>query len=295
MSGAAHADVVIASKVEKGVAIHRLSSGLGASGAKVERVWEETGKGAYAYAWGDARTLWVLRKVGDAYSIGKVVDGKAQPAVELKDLVRATPGKEIPSGYELDPELAATADGKVFVTTCLGIADAPAGDFLMHCEIGYRRVDDGSHRFTKWKPANLRDTTPPVLPEVKAPAGYAVTFEDVKGARGKVRGFVCKGPGGATLASPQPADLGGDAALFTPHAKSAAWVRTSPPIVRIELRGTSPVREKLDATVYVDGCTKFVDPPLPLRDGLWIHDGSVRRADGTVIGATPGWNVLVAP
>src|SRR4051812_31688867 len=93
---AAGADVTVASRAGGTLYIHR------AGAAQIDKVYEERGRVAVAYAFADATTLWVLRKAGAGYTIGKIIDGKASASRPLK-LQMATGGKEVPTGFDLTP------------------------------------------------------------------------------------------------------------------------------------------------------------------------------------------------
>src|SRR5262249_11554112 len=142
----ASADVTVASSDNGALYIHRVDA------TRVARVYEEHDKHVVAYGFSDAKTLWVLRAENGAYTIGSIADGKAGPTRALK-LTVATPGNEVPTGWDVTPGLV-VAGGHVFVTTCLDVK-GPAPPHKMGCSWGYMRVDDGADAFSKTPPRDV--------------------------------------------------------------------------------------------------------------------------------------------
>lgn len=293
---AAHADVLIATQGDRGsLFIDR------AKPDKLEPVYDEADKGVVAYAWSDAVTLWVLRN-DNGYTIGSIVDGKPGPTRPLGALKVATPGHEVPTGWNVEPWLAATRSGQVLVVTCTGISKAPSTDHLMHCTNAFRRVDDGSNTDTTARPKDIvfekdTETKPTKLSPIKQPpAGYAAKIVKTKVKSGTVVGAECTGPGTRKWSWPDLADAGGDDFVrFTPKVTKLEWLSATPAILHLVASGKSPVGEDLHQDHVVIDCTEEISDARPLRDGLMIADRKIRKATGEVIGELRGSGAVVAP
>ncbi|HWU89239.1 MAG TPA: hypothetical protein VN253_18360 [Kofleriaceae bacterium] len=290
---AAGADVTVASHAGDTLLLHR------ASADKIDKLYEERGKGVVAYAFTDAKTLWVLRKAGAGYTIGKVVDSKAEAARPVT-LQMATPGNEVPSGFDVTPGLIATKSGQVLVTTCLQIADKANADGTMACELGYTRVDDGSSAFGKTRPKDVvfvfgTTKTPRPTPLKKPPKGYTVKITRTKLKSGQTyTGYTCTGPDGKLKTWPTESDQVLEA-VMTPAVNKATWLSESPAVVHIEANGVSPVKEKLYQEWFVVDCSTELTSVRALRDGLWLTDDTLRKPTGEVIGKLPGDAFVLAP
>ena len=288
---AAGADVTVASRAGDALFVHR------AGAEKIDKLYEERGKGVVAYAFTDAKTLWVLRKAGAGYAIGKVADGKAEASKPLA-LQIATPGNEVPTGIDVTPGLVATKSGQVLVTTCLGSVPKEGG--LMACELGYTRVDDGSNAFGKVRPKDVVfvfgvTKTPRPVALKKPPKGYNVKITRTKLKNGETyTGYTCSGPDGKLKTWPTEADQVLEA-VMTPAVNKATWLSESPAIVHIEANGVSPVKEKLYREFFVVDCSTELSSVRALREGLWLTDDTVRKPTGEVIGKLPGDAFVLAP
>jgi hypothetical protein len=295
---AAGADVTVASKAGGTLYLHRVSAAQGAT--KIDKLLEDRGKGApVAYAFTDARTLWVLRKAGAGHTIGKIVDGKAEAARPVK-LTMATEGNEVPTGFDLTPGLVTTKGGQVLVTTCLDV-EQPAVDNKFQCTIGYHRVDDGSDAFTKTRPKDVvfafGVTKPPRMAALKKPPkGYNVKIVRTKLKRtgDTYTGFECTGPAGQKLTWPTEADQVIES-VMTPAVTKATWLSESPAVVHIEATGVSPVKEKLYQEFFIADCSTKLSSVRALREGLWLTDDQLRKPTGEVIGTLPGESFVLAP
>src|SRR5262245_61566382 len=152
---------------------------------RLEKVFEEKGKGAYAYAWIDA-TLWVLRKDRTGVTLGKVVDGKADPATHAVAVESATPGKEVPEGVDVSPGLAATRSGQLYITACVGQEPVPGAPGQMRCKlVYYRATDDGTLTKVDRRPRDVifqthEERPPRMTPLKRPPKGYNIAITHVK-------------------------------------------------------------------------------------------------------------------
>jgi hypothetical protein len=303
----ARADVLVATSNDNGALfVDQITAD------KVAKVYSEAGKGVVAYAFSDAKTLWVVRKDGSGFSIGKVVDGKADAAQPLAKLKTVTPGNEVPTGFDATPALVTTKQGQVFVATCTGLDDKASGP-LMHCKVLYRRVDDGSNTESTKRPAGI---AAPVKPPVvkKPPADFTAKLEKIKVTGfGVFDAFSCKAKDGKHFEWPaadfmtKVVDCAkqksqsdeclqvADHFQFTPLVTKVDWLASAPPLVRFEANGTSPVGEKLHEEHLIEGCTTEVENAQPLRDGLWLTDGKVRKPTGEVLGQLSGATPVIAP
>ena len=287
---AAGADVTVASRTGDTLFLHR------ASADKIDKLYEERGKGAAAYAFTDAKTLWVLRKAGAGYTIGKIVDGKAEAAKPLSLQM----GTSLPSGMDFPPGLIATKSGQVLVTTCLGISDQVTPENLMTCELGYTRVDDGSNAFGRVRPKDVVfvfgvTKTPRPAALKKPPKGYNIKITRTKLKNGETyTGYTCAGPDGKLKTWPTESDQLLEARM-TPAVDKATWLSESPAVVHIEAHGVSPVKEKLYREFFVVDCTTELASVRALREGLWLTDDTVRKPTGEVIGKLPGDAFVLAP
>lgn len=309
----AHADVLVATSNDQGALfLDQIASD------KVTRVYSETGKGVVAYAFSDGKTLWVLRKDATGFSIGKVVDGKAEAPRPLAKLKIVTPGDEVPSGFDASPSLVTTRQGQVHVATCTGLDDKDHGDPLMHCKILYRRVDDGSNAETAKRPGQVvfewGVTKPPRMPALRKPPPDVTTrLVTLKLHAETVVGFTCRAKDGKHYEWPgaeltakiaacakdktesDACSIVHDQMRFTPNVTRVVWIASTPPLVRIEAEKTSPVGEKLHEEHVIAGCSDEIATVQPLRDGLWITDDKVRKATGEVIGQLSAKRPVVAP
>lgn len=289
----AHADALVATRTADTLFIHH------AAPDKLEKIFEEKGQGAYAYAWIDA-TLWVLRKdKAGGVTLGKVVDGKADATRPITGLATATPGKELPDGIDVLPQLATTRSGHVYVTICIGEEPVPGAPLRRRCKLAYHRADDATLVRVDKPPRDLvyqsGDGRVPRMPVMKRPPkGYGVKITKVKLKGERYVGFECKGPNGVTR---WPTD--GDDVLegvLTPKVNKATWFATSPPVVHIEANGRHPMgNDPLYEDWYLIDCTTAVGSVRPLRDGLWLADDEVRGPKGVVVGKLPGTEPVVAP
>jgi hypothetical protein len=285
---------------------------------KVTRLYRETGKGVVAYAFSDGKTLWVLRKDKAGFSIGKVVDDKAEAPRPLANLKTVTPGDEVPTGFDASPSLVTTKQGQVHVATCTGLDNKDHGDDLMHCKLLYRRVDDGSSSETTKRPPGVvfewGVTRPPKLPAIKKPpADVTARLVKLKLRTETVVGFTCQAKDGKHYEWPG-ADVAAkiaacaqektesdtcniirDGMRFTPDVTKVEWLASSPPLVRIEAHKTSPVGEKLHEEHVIAGCSDEVATVQALRDGLWLTDDKVRKPTGEVLGQLSAGRPIVAP
>ena len=283
---------------------------------KVTKLYSEAGKGVVAYAFSGGKTLWVLRKDKAGFSIGKVVDGKADAPQPLANLKTATPGNEVPTGFDVSPSLVTTKQGQVHVATCTGLDSKDHGDHLMHCKILYRRVDDGSNAETMKRPSNVvfewGVTKPPRMPAIKKPPDITARLVKLKLRTETVVGFTCQTKDGkhyewpaAELAAKiaacakektesEACNIVRDGMRFTPDVTKVEWIAISPPVVRIEASKTSPVGEKLHEEHVIAGCSDEVATVQALRDGLWLTDDKVRKPTGEVLGQLSGGRPVVA-
>ena len=309
----AHAEVLVATSNDQGALfVDQVAAD------KVTTLYREAGKGVVAYAFSDSKTLWVLRKDGAGFSIGKVVDGKADAPQPLANLKTATPGKEVPTGFDASPSLVATKQGQVHVATCTGLDPKNRGDHQMHCKLLYRRVDDGSSSETAKRPSNVvfewGVTKPPKLPAIKKPpADVTVKLVKLTLRTETVIGFTCQAEDGKRYDWPA-ADVAAkitacakdktesdacadvhDQMRFTPNVTKVEWLASSPPLVRIEANKTSPVGEKLHEEHVIAGCSDEVATVQPLRDGLWLTDDKVRKPTGEVLGQLSAGRPVAAP
>lgn len=309
----AHADVLVATSNDKGALF---VDQIGAE--KVTKVYSEAGKDVVAYAFSDAKTLWVVRKDKGGFSIGTVIDGKATAAQPLADLKTVTPGNEVPSGFDASPALVTTKQGQVFVATCTGL-DGKAPGPMMRCKTVYRRVDDGSNKETPKRPAgvvfdssNKAATKPPAIK--KSPADFEAKVSKTKVAGyGTFDGFSCKAKDGKHFEWPaadflakvvdcakqkSPSDEcanTSDQFQFTPNVTKIEWIASAPPLVRFEANRVSPVGEKLHEEHVIAGCSSEVTVAQRLRDGLWLTDDKVRKPSGDVVGQLSGRDPVIAP
>ncbi len=285
---------------------------------KVTKIYSEAGKGVVAYAFSDGKTLWVLRKDKAGFSIGRVVDGKADAPQLLANLKTVTPGNEVPTGFDAPPSLVTTKQSQVYVATCTGLDNKDHGDHLMHCKLLYRRVDNGSNSETAKRPSNVvfewGVTKPPKLPAIKQPpADVTAKLVKLKLRSETVVGFTCQAKDGKHYEWPD-ADVTAkiaacakektesdacanvrDAMRFTADVTKVEWLASSPPLVRIEANKTSPVGEKLHEEHVITGCSDEVATVQVLRDGLWLTDDKVRKPTGEVLGQLSGGSPVVAP
>jgi hypothetical protein len=309
---AARAGVLVASTDDKGsLFVDQVAAD------KVTKIYDEAGQGAVAYAFSDPRTLWVVRRDKAGFSIGKVVDGKAAPSQALDKLKLAKAGDDLPSGYEQLPRLVTTKHGEVYVATCTGLDNVDHGDRLMHCAIAYRRVDDGSNQDTTKRPKDIAFefgvTAAPKLPAIKKPpAGFTTQIVKTKLDNETLVGFTCTATSGKHWEWPEAAltaqvkacggkaetdacNIAYDRIRFTPKVTKVEWISASPAIVRIEAKVTTPVDEKLHEEHVVAECADELTEVRPLRDGLVLTDGKVRKPTGEVVGSLRGQTAVVAP
>lgn len=309
----AHAEVLVATSDDHGALfVDRVAPD------KVAKLYSETGKGVVAYAFSDSKTLWVLRKDKAGFSIGKVVDGKAEAPRPLANLKTVTPGDEVPSGFDASPSLVTTKQGEVHVATCAGLDHANHGDHLMHCKLLYRRVDDGSNLETTRRPRSVvfewGVTKPPKLPAIKKPPVDVVArLVKLKLRTETVVGFTCQAKDGKHYEWPgaevaakiaacaqektesDACNIIRDGMRFTPDVAKVEWLASSPPLVRIEAHKTSPVGEKLHEEHVIAGCSDEVETVQALRDGLWLTDDKIRKPTGEVLGQLSAGRPIVAP
>lgn len=287
----ARADALVATHSTDTLFIHR------AAPDRLDKLFEEKGRGAYAYAWIDA-TLWVLRKDKSGVTLGKVVDGKADPATRPVTVPAATPGKDIPEGIDLAPGLAVTKSGQLYVTSCIGEEPVPGAPMQVRCKFAYHRADDGSFTAVARRPRDVvyqsgEARAPRLAVLRRPPKGYGVAITRVKLKGEKYTGFVCTSPAGKK-GWPTAADELMESVL-TPKVNKATWIATTPPVVHIEANGKSPMGEKLHQDWWLLDCTTEIDAVRPLRDGLWMAGDEVRSAKGALIGTLPGGEPVVAP
>jgi hypothetical protein len=312
MVATARADVLVATSNGQGALfVDRVAPD------RVAQVYSETGKGVFAYAFSDGKTLWVLRKGPAGVSIGKVADGKAEPPRPLANL-KIAPGDELSNGFDLTPSLLTTKQGRVYVATCIGLDPRDHGDRLMHCRLMYRRVDDGSNAETTSRPGGIAFewgvTLPPRLPAIRTPpAGVTTRLVKLRLRTETVVGFLCDAKDGkhyewpgAELAAKIAAcakqstetsecSIVRDEMRFTPDVTKVEWLASAPPLVRIEGNKTSPIGENIHAESVIAGCSDEIATVGALRDGLWLTDDKVRKPTGEVVGQLSAAHPVVAP
>lgn len=303
-AGAAGAEDLVSSGDDHALFIERISRD------KIETVYQEPMTdadtlGALAWAWSDAKTLWVLRKQGDTtLAVAKIVDLKAEPAREitLADFklkrepvpipYRAKPF-EAPVDGTIHPDLLVTKSGQVWLSRCLAYIK------FADCKMGYLRLDEPAPLAAK-PPANVNDTAPE-LPAIPAPAGYTAALKTAKARGLTFRGAECKGLHGdwvsAALYEVTPPDNANY--LDEKNLKEWAsvqvtkidWVRAAPPVMRYIVKKRSQTWAQ-----YLEDCQEVVPAPILLDDGRWIDRSRVRRADGSELGSLHGRDrIVVAP
>lgn len=264
--------------------------------------------------WSDAKTLWVRDGGPEAVSILKFVDGK------LADTVRV-PKSAWKTVSDPDPEMVFGTAGEVWLQHCtkrktdeteaciqwvsMRVDTKPFALATARPKLDARRVSR-SHAITSYiDPSQLSK-----FPKAGAPAGYSVAFKKVPVANGaKHDGLVCTGPNNASLVWPGP-DL--EDAMFAMKPKQTTWLRTSPPIVRVDGKAKNPVGQTEHHSLFIHGCSKLIDDAEYFDGGLWAYlvqtpDDEVNKqklaSDGTwtihlddrALGTLPGRRIRAAP
>jgi len=243
--------------------------------------------GAYAWAWGDAKTLWVLRRDGDRIRVGKVTGDSAAPDREITLADWNLRSEPIPRDEgDPSPGLLVTKTGVVFATKCL----TRRGD--RGCKLGYLRIDVAAPVATRGQPEAVVTWPPgsgtPKLPEAAAPAvaaptGYAASIKTVKIHGTTFVGVVCEGPHDSyswpeILAAPsEPIDAGTLAAFAAKgRVTRVDWIAASPALMRYTVMSSWGTY-----MTYVEDCKAERPAPQRLADGRWLDGEIVRDADGS--------------
>ncbi len=289
LARAAPPDLVLASHDDNVLAISKLADG------KVTEVYREAftplpdsrTHGAVSYAFSDRTTLWVLRSDSESYSVVRVVDGVAQPATKL-GLGLSDDAPPFALG------LVSTASGQIWVKRCE--SQQQIGN-RVGCVDSYRRLDDGSLKVAKKRPADVTfdlETASLATPKRgNASTGYAIKLAKRHVKAGSFTGFSCQSPSGK-LEWPPNGETAFDDVRFQPSANKVTWYATTPPSASVAADVVSPIGEHMHLDVWLVGCTPVESIGL-LPGGLLLTGQDLRAGDGRVLGAIPGTGIAIAP
>lgn len=309
----AGADDLVASATKTDLVIERVGT------REVEPVYQEplfaSRFGATEWAWSDPRTLWVLRREGNAdattkLAIAKIVDGKAKPERELTLADFKLAKDPDPDGRAIDwgnrpgvPHLVVTQSHGVWVQRIIKIFKTADG--TRDYKLGYLRVDRAAPLATA-RPVErdiVFDGEPqhqPELPAVAAPQGYSATtaiakVHDLAGRPYTFAGMQCIGPDSRFAFPDLVIGVAPDVTEQIPgrilvelakeDVVKVEWVSASPPVLRykIKVKATGNVR-----SAYLDGCQRERPAPQVFPDGRWLDGGLIRGADGSELGKLRG-------
>lgn len=225
--------------------------------------------------WLDPRTLVTVTTdiVTDTSKLRRYVDGVEDPSpmVVDPDVWQLPEGKTLADTRA--PELWVGKGGALWLARCHTRRER--GRMEVCTGRAWVRVDGGA-RAVKKKPAGARRAGPAVpsledgkLPRgVAAPAGYAVELTRVTvvddGARETVKGFVCRGPGGASATWPTAAVIDWQ---FAVRPTRLTWLTATPPMFAVTGKETNPIGEVTTESRVFRACQ-----PGAIDDVVWLGD-----------------------
>jgi hypothetical protein len=272
---------------------------INASG--ISKLYTEKKTNPSQAGWSDAKTLWVLYNE-KVTRLSKIVDGK----VVEKITVPATAFK-LPAGVEVEPKLHLGTKGEVYVHHCLK-PKGETGDANLRCAKGvWVRVDTKDQKqqtkqpaIDEYRPSGSGLGTAPPFPKAKAPAGYTVTLQQVvvdgvgdDQKKMKTKGAVCKGPGGSKTWPDDTVDI-----PFAMKPSRVTWLRTSPPVVKIDGKATNPIGDVEQHEAVFFECKRLYEEAVYFGAGAWaLRDQSqwTVYVDGKSVGSIASDQLRAAP
>lgn len=260
LSAPAAADSVIA--VRDGTTDKVIVYKVGASG--VTKVVQDPGDVA-EFGWSDAKTLWVRYQSDTETVLGKIVDGKIEK-------LKIDPGPlKVAKDNTLTLSMHTTKTGQVWMQYCLQAGDLECNKAM------WLRVDLPKQKPANRRPAGLGLANQPVFPAATAPKGFKVVLQSVvvdglgdDQKKTKTKGAICTGLVGSKTWPDDTVDL-----PFAMKPSKVTWVRTDPPVAKIEGKATNPIGQVSDEQAVFVGCKTNYEEVTYFGGGTW----GIRKED----------------